>query len=713
MFDWSIQIPWWVLSLFALLSYGGVAYYYSTKYRYELLPGWRYFLVVARGTALFLLLLLLWNPYIRRVSTTEIPPRLIVLHDNSASVRIHPKIPVRSLQTHVQAFHSFLDFLNREGCSVDTYLFDQSLYPLDSLNFEGKATDLYQAIQSLVTEYDPSEISGVVLISDGIVNKGGDPRILLQQPLFPIYTLLMGDTFAYPDLRIKQVLYHPVVTTNTEHPLLIELEANRKVKDPVSLAIYENGELRKTVSVKIPASGIATINTVLLGKKKGIYHYRIVVDSIPNELTTLNNVSEFYVNVEDFSYHVALFAGSLSPDLFAIKQPLLRDQRFRYHEFVKKDKNHFYKSPTTEVLDSAQVFILYNFPESAEDEKWVDSIRRRVEKEKARLFLIAGAYTDYRLLTKLEPYLPLTPASSTWKSLLEAQWNLTETYRQHSTYPFSPEIEKWLENAPPLMVPQIRWEAKPFSRILATQKLKGITTDIPFFATYEMGNQRHLMLIGESLWRLRMETYVSSKRFNLYDEWLSNWIIWLCSTYSPLGTYLKTLKSVFTELDPILFSARLVNALQQPISDAEVRVEVWQKDQKVNDLILIPRGNGLYEGQLPPLPSGSYRAQMVAKVNGEIVAKATTTFAVKAVELEGLNLQANQELLKSISRMTKATFTTSFDELMVQLKEDGILRPRIFTSESLVPLSQLFYPWLFIVLCLTGEWAVRKWKGLV
>lgn len=712
MFSWSIQIAWWYVLLFGCLSYGAVAYYYL-KYKYELTSSLRYFLIFSRGTALLLLFLLLWNPYVKKISSIEIPPRIVVLHDNSASLRIHPKLPPSFQEQHKKQFLQFLHYLYQENCVVDTFLFAQTLYPYDTLDYSGKFTDFYQSFQSLLSEYDPTELNGLVLISDGIVNQGGDPRYLLQQVSFPIYTLLIGDTTSYPDLKIKQALYHPVVSTNTEHPLQIELESNLKITKPVSVTIYENGKWFNTLSTKFPNTGIATIQTTLPAHKAGLYHYKIIVDSIPNELTTLNNVYEFYVNVQDLSYHVTLFAGTLSPDLNALKQALSRDQRIRFHEYVKKNGTRFYHSPHSAVLDSTHLFLLYNFPERPEDERWLDSILTRVEAGRAHLFLVAGPYTHFPLLKKLAPYLPLMPEKPNWNKIIEVQCHFTDAYHHHPLSQFSPDFADWVEKAPPLFTSQTRWKIQPNSKVLITQKIKGIPTDFPLLAVKEMGNQRYLMLVGESFWRLRMENYVTTKRFDSFDEWLANTVIWLCATHSPQGIFLKPLKDVFSEWEPIGLTARIVNEVQKPITDAEVKVEIWKENKKVDELMLLPRSDGLYYGQLPSLPAGMYTAQMVATKENQILAKSSARFVVKSVDLEGLNLEANEEFMASIARMTKGAFTMSFDDLLLKLKEDGVLLPRLSTQEQVTPLFRLWYPWLLILVLLSLEWILRKWKGLI
>ncbi len=164
----------------------------------------RLLLSALRGAALFIVLILLFEPVLRRIEATEEPPVLAVLVDGSQSL---------GREDGEGGAAAARDALRRlpdlDGAEARLYTFDAEAAPLDgpadSLRFEGVRTDIAGALQRIERDLDAQNLGGVLLISDGRYNTGRNPIYLAERYDVPIYTTVVGDTARQRDVLVARV----------------------------------------------------------------------------------------------------------------------------------------------------------------------------------------------------------------------------------------------------------------------------------------------------------------------------------------------------------------------------------------------------------------------------------------------------------------------------------------------------------------------------
>ena len=70
----------------------------------------------------------------------------------------------------------------------------------------------------------------MILFSDGIYNTGVNPKY--KTPDFPVYTVALGDTVAYPDVYIRNVETDKFNFVNTIFPIKVEVGAIKTERKP-------------------------------------------------------------------------------------------------------------------------------------------------------------------------------------------------------------------------------------------------------------------------------------------------------------------------------------------------------------------------------------------------------------------------------------------------------------------------------------------------
>src|SRR5690606_10215503 len=74
--------------------------------------------------------------------------------------------------------------------------------------FTDRETNFEDLFEYIKTRYYQRPIGALLLISDGIYNRGEQPLYMAQQAHFPIYTLALGDTLPQRDFAIRQLEYN-------------------------------------------------------------------------------------------------------------------------------------------------------------------------------------------------------------------------------------------------------------------------------------------------------------------------------------------------------------------------------------------------------------------------------------------------------------------------------------------------------------------------
>lgn len=166
-----IQIENYLLLFFHISCNLGCIFY--TK-RQRLQTIWvRYILGALRFLSIFSLLLLLLSPILECNKTKSIRPKLVLLVDNSRSIKFSDK---ENFKSEVEKLVDKLADLN---LYIDVKAFDDEVKPIDSLSQNGQRTDIISALTNIVSLHTEENIQRIVLVTDGNYNQGNNPIFLI------------------------------------------------------------------------------------------------------------------------------------------------------------------------------------------------------------------------------------------------------------------------------------------------------------------------------------------------------------------------------------------------------------------------------------------------------------------------------------------------------------------------------------------------------
>ena len=161
------------------------------------------------------------------------------------------------------------------------------------------------------------------------------------------------------------------------------------------------------------------------------------------------------------------------------------------------------------------------------------------------------------------------------------------------------------------------------------------------------------------------------------------------------------------------FTAGARTPQNEPIADAEFKVEIVKPDNKRTPAVMIHKeeqmAGSFRETQLP----GDYTIEVTATRQGELLGTARARFIVAQQDLELDNASADLDSMKSVAKSSGGEVIEPerlpkwLGELM---KKTDYLDVKQETKKTLWDQWPLFFA---VVLLLTGEWYLRKRWGLV
>lgn len=325
-------------------------------------------LFVLRALIGFGVVMLLFNPYVRQGVSVLEQPTVVLAHDNSASL-VLSKDSTFFKEDYPSQLDAFREALKGDF-QVDEFLFGQGVRNFDQLDYSDQLTDLSSMLQTIDRRYYKRNVGAVLLFSDGIYNRGFEPSLLAEHFVFPIHTVVLGDTLSYPDLLIRDVHYNKRVSLGSTFPVRVSVGAIDCSGQKAVLTLSEDGRVIVRQELEVSANQFSKeVDFMLEAEEKGVRQIEIEIGGLAEESQKLNNVKRIFVEVKDQSYKVLCLADAPHPDLGALKSVLNEDCEM---DFV------FGRDAIPE-LSKYQLLILHQAPSRHTD---METLYRELENNK-------------------------------------------------------------------------------------------------------------------------------------------------------------------------------------------------------------------------------------------------------------------------------------------------------------------------------------------
>jgi len=185
---------------------------------------------------------------------------------------------------------------------------------------------------------------------------------------------------------------------------------------------------------------------------------------------------------------------------------------------------------------------------------------------------------------------------------------------------------------------------------------------------------------------------------------------WLLAPAEERRVKIQTSKKTYSSAEVVRFNAQVYGGDLAPRDDATLGLRVTS-GSRTETVVMRPRGNGRYEGEMMPWAVGEYRFSGNAQVNGDTLGSDRGLFAVEPFNLELLDPRARFNLLGQVAHVSGGSFAKAqdADTLLARLK----FEPHVMVTRHEVPLwRQGLLVWIIIAL-LALEWTLRKRSGML
>lgn len=665
----------------------------------------RYGLIIVRSLVFLILLILLINPFYKAERTFFQKPEIMVLWDNSESTSIQ-KGSYNGKESYQKVIED-LQLKDTSAVSYRTFAMGATVEPagLDSIGLNSSQTNIYNGIEAIRNQED--DISGAILITDGIFNQGRNPVYEAGNVEVPVMTVALGDTVEQKDLIIEDIIVNETGYVNTLQPVEAKISTIGFAGQSFQVQVRKGSEVLQQQTINpIKNRSSHTLNFELSLEEEGLQQFEVVIPAAEGEWTTTNNSQSLAIDVINEKQRILSLAFEIHPDIKAIRSLMLQDKNSLLIARTWIGNNRFIEGSLDISADSLELLILHGYPRSGLPNEIKSKIKSLIENLPVLAFTTPRA--DFNKLQQItdKPF-PVTYSATRNFQKVNLLPNVEST-----VHPIMELPDVSFDILPPLVSSLQKGNSSPGAEILFVSSFQGIDTKQPLVAIQEIGNNRFTQINGHGWYRYALNS--NQKIQDYWQQLLNNIISWTATKPDNRKLKIQPAQKVFTGTEPIVLNAFLTNESGQKVSDGVIDIELSGEEIDTRFYSMANQGNGQYELLINALPRGIYRFNATAKKGERIIDRQNGDLSVSGTNTEYINTRRDDDLLKQISSQTGGSYF-SFSNLAAfndSLREKGMLNK----EEKLN--TTLFYPYrhslwfILIISLLTTEWIARKYLGL-
>ena len=666
-----------ILSALAALVLSFYQYLFKAKKKSRLF----FFLALLRFITLFSIFVLLINPIITRKIFETVKTPLPILIDNSLSIKELGQDGIAKALADKFSGSSVL----KNKYDLQLYTFAKSFETGKAPDFKGKQTHIDQAAQNLKQLYRNTNYPAV-LLTDGNQTIGNDYVFSFNENT-AVYPLVLGDTTTFLDLRVNQVNVNKYAFFKNKFPVDVFLQYSGNKIVNATFSIMQGTSVLSKQNITFSKDKKAQSVSVLLDAGTvGVQAYRAVISSSESEKNKYNNVKNFAAEVIDQRSEVALVSSINHPDLGALKRAI---------ETNKQRKVTILKPGEIKSLQDYNVLILYQ-PDAT-----FKTILEQNKNAGLNTFIITGLSTDFNLLNQSQ-------ATLNFKMTSQREDYLADFNNQFNLFALD---DIGFSQFPPLQHPFGTITAKPNANILLKSRIRNIATDNPVMVFAENGPSRNAFLLGENIWKWRVENHVNTKSFEQFDIFIDKTIQFLASN-SKRKSLVVNHESFYNSGELISITAQYFNKNYEFDDNARLTIQLKNKKANTAKTFDFLKGANEYKVNLDGLEAGQYSFTVKEQTSNTTY---NGSFEVLDFEIEKQFVNPDLARLQQLAVNTGGAlyYPDKADALIKFLSENE--NYKAVQKEVTTKLPLIDWIWLLVLLSvsLSLEWFIRKYNGLL
>ena len=669
-----------LLLLFSLLLAFGLTYYHYF-FKVKITSKISYFLAAIRFLTIFGILVLLINPIITRKSFEIEKTPLPIIIDNSNSIS-DLKADKTALDLY-EKLNSNSDL--QEKFDVGIYRFDTDFQASNQFDFKGKQSNFEEIAKNLKSIYKNKTFPSI-LISDGNQTTGND-YVTCFENKNPVYPIILGDTTTFFDLKIKQVNVNKYAFHKNKFPVEVFLNYSGTKNCASEFTISQGNTVldKQTLSFS-PSNKSAIVSVLLPASAVGLQIFKAKITSKNSEKNSYNNSKDFAVQILDQKTNIAIISETNHPDIGAIKRAIENNAQRKVSVFKPKE---------IKSLQDFSVLIFYQPTASFQ------SVFEANLKANCNTWIITGTETDYEFLNQHQEDLSFKMSSQ------------SEDYFAD----FKPDFNLFaienigFESFPPLKNSFGVITASKNTTVLLGSKIRNIATNAPLMAFAENQGKRTAFLLGENIWKWRLQSHVDNQNFDKFDVFIDKTIQFLATNNSK-KSLIVTHENFYYSGESISLEAQYFNKNYEFDERARLTISVTNKATKATKNFDFLKGNNNFKVNLDGLSAGKYDFRVK-----ELNSNSTYNGYFEVLDFDIEKQFVNPDLLKLKQLASKTNgfvvMPNQVDLLVKKLLEEKKYIPiqKAITKKTPLIDYKILLAILFFLLGL--EWFVRKYNGML
>ena len=639
----------------------------------------------------FLFFILILQPLLRRFINTTEPPAVVLALDNSASLAA--AVDTNTLQNLVLQLNQLTDRLKEKNIEANIQTLSPSQAGSGSIGFDYPETDLSSLLNGIQTSYEGRNLASVVLISDGITNKGLSPAYKTYN--FEMSAIGVGDTVPRKDVAIKALQYNKIAYLDNKFPIRAELSSFGYAGQVVLLQLRQGDKLIASKNINLKDYNEAEF--LVEAKTPGVQHYTLTAQPLTGEFTTKNNSRHAYVEVIDSREKILLLAAAPHPDLKAIRAAIEKQQNYELTVHILSVEQNLPKA------NDYQLMILHQLPANGNVAGHWAWIEKQMTENRLPAWFIVGPQTSFPQFNKINSIITIQ-ANSFKGDEVKAAFN-----GNFAAFNYAEDNRRIANGLPPLYAPFGQYSLKANARTLAWQQIGRVVTEKPLMAFSGEGRKGGV-LAATGLWQWRIAEYQQTQSYEATDELIQKMVQYLSARDDKRKFRVYTLNNEVNTGEPVVFEAELYNDAYEPVYNQAVSLQLQdEENRRYNYSYTATQANPRFDAG--SLPAGVYKYTATTNYNGKKLT-ANGQFVVTQRQLENLTTTANFNLLREVASQNGGHFYLasqigSLADSLLANPPKGLIR----TSEDTTPLIDLKYLFFVVLLLVSVEWFIRKFKG--
>ena len=637
-------------------------------------------LTFLRFISVFIILLLLINPLITTKSYEIEKVPLAIVVDNSSSIT-----ELESDEDAIKIYNQLSSNADlQEKFDIQSFKFGNDFASATNFDFKESQTNIDDVAANLQSIFK-GRTYPTVLISDGNQTIGND-YIYSFDGLNSVFPIVLGDTTLYTDIKISRVNVNKYAFHKNKFPVevFIQYSGNKSILADFAITKGNSTVHREKVALS-NTNRSAIISTLLTADQTGIQVYKAKISSSEREKNTYNNSKDFAVQVIDQKTEVGIISEISHPDIGALKRAIESNSQ-RKVTIIR---------PQNVDVQNFDVLVFYQ-PTNA-----FKSMFDKIENFSANSFIITGTATDFNFLNSVQKNLQFKMSSQRedYIASYESKFNL-----------FALD-DIGFNSFPPLQQPFGSVQISNATSVLLTSKIRNISTDMPLLSFTENKAQRTAYLLGENIWKWRLQSYADTKSFEKFDLFIDKTMQYLATNQSKKSLVVNH-ESFYNSGDAIEISAQFFNKNYEFDEQARLTIQLINRESKASKQYDLLKSTNSFKVNLDGLAAGQYDFS-VTELNTKT--KYSSFFEILDFDIEKQFVNPDVPKLKALANRSNSIVhypkeTEKLIKLLLDDKKYNAVQKEVSKKEPLI--ENL---WIFIILfiSLASEWFIRKYNGML